>query len=67
MNNVYTLNYIVNRQIGKKGGKMVALIVDLRAAFNSVDRGELWETMRERGVREGLIERVVEVLQKTTG
>lgn len=35
---VYTLNYLANRQLGKKEGKMVAVIEDLRAAFNSVDR-----------------------------
>lgn len=57
MDNVYILNYIVNRQIEKKEGKLVALFVDLRAAFDSENRGMLLETMKKRGVREGLRER----------
>jgi len=44
----------------------VALFVDLKAAFDSVDRGIMYKAMRERGIREGLIERVREVLRETT-
>lgn len=43
---------------------MVA-IVDLRTAFDSVDRRVLIEAMRERRVRESLIRRVEEVLGGT--
>ena len=45
------MNYIINRQITKKGGKLVAFFVDLRAAFDSVDRSKLMDAMRERGVK----------------
>lgn len=48
MDNIYVLNMLINRQIDRKGGKMVALFVDMKAAFDSVDRGVLIETMRER-------------------
>lgn len=44
---------------------MVVLFVDLKAAFDSVDRGKLVEAMRERGIRIGLIDRV-EVLMRET-
>lgn len=44
---------------------MVAIFVDLRAAFDSVDRGELIKAMRKRGVREGLTERIEELLRET--
>ncbi|XP_011859447.1 PREDICTED: golgin subfamily A member 6-like protein 22, partial [Vollenhovia emeryi] len=53
------------RQLGRKGGKLVATFVDLRAAFDSVDRGVLLREMRGREVREGLVERVEEVLRET--
>lgn len=43
---------------------MVALFVDLKAAFDSLDRGILVNAMRERGVR-GIVERVVELLKET--
>lgn len=36
------------------------MFVDLRAAFDSMDRGELIKAMRKRRVREGLIERIEE-------
>jgi len=44
---------------------LVALFVDLKAAFDSVDRGKLMETMRVRGVREGIVRRMEQVLRET--
>jgi len=67
MDNIFVLNYLINRQIEKKGGKMVAVFIDLRAAFDSVDRKILLRMMRRRGVREGIIERVWEILRETKG
>lgn len=49
IDNIYTLNYLVNRQINIKGGKMIILFVDMKAAFDSVDREKLIETMRKEG------------------
>lgn len=63
--NIFVLNYLANRQIHKKGGKMVALFVDLRAAFDSVNREVLVRAMRKRGVRKGLVVRVEEFLRET--
>jgi len=65
VDNIYVLNYLVNRQLGREGGKVVALFVDLKTAFNSVDREVLIEALRERGVSEGLVERIEEVLRET--
>lgn len=48
---IYLINYLINRQVEKKEGKLVAMFVDLRAAFDSVDRGVLIETMRKKGKR----------------
>lgn len=47
IDNIYVFNYLVNRQLGRKKGKLVAFFVDLKAAFDSVDRGVLVETMKE--------------------
>lgn len=49
IDNIYVLNYVINRQLGKKKEKMVALFIDLKAAFDSVDREILVKAMRERG------------------
>jgi len=48
MDNIFVLNYLINRQIGKKEGKLIAVFVDMRTAFDSLDRGILLSTMRER-------------------
>lgn len=52
IDNVYVLKYLINRQIERKG-KLILVFMDLKAAFNSVDRKQISETMRRRGVREG--------------
>lgn len=65
MNQVYAFNYFVNRQLGGKEGKMTSVFVDLKAAFDSVHRGKLIEAMWERGVREGLIKRIEEMVKET--
>lgn len=42
MDNVYVINYLINRQLGK-GKKVVAMFIDFKAAFDSVDREVLGE------------------------
>lgn len=49
--NIYVLNYLINRQISKKNGKMLVLFVDIKAAFDAVDRGVLLEILRKNGVK----------------
>ena len=44
---------------------MVDFLVDLRAAFDSVDSGLLIEAIRGRGVREGLVERCEGIVRET--
>lgn len=42
----------------------MALFVELKSAFDSVNREVLLKTMRQRGIREGLVERVVKVMRE---
>ena len=65
MDNIYVLNYLMNRQVGRKVKRMVVLFMDLKAAFDSVDRGILVQAMRKRGVREGLVRICEEMLEET--
>lgn len=65
MDQVYAMNYLINRQLGKKRGKMITVFVDLKAAFDSIDREILIRAMRERGVGEKLVKRVDEMLRET--
>lgn len=41
------------------------MFVDFKAAFDSVDRRVLLDTMKKRGIRKGLIKRVGKVLRET--
>ena len=66
MGQIYVLNYVIGKQTRRGKGKLVALFVDLKAAFDTVDRKKLWEAMEKRGVREGLRERVKEIYRETT-
>lgn len=49
MDNIYMLNYVANKQISRKKGNMVALFADIRAAFDSVERGILIGMIRKKG------------------
>lgn len=56
--NIYVLNYAVNRVMQREGGRVWALFVDIKSTFDSVDRGVLWRALEERGVSEELLERL---------
>jgi len=47
IDNIYAINYLINKQLGRKREKLVALFVDLKAAFDTVDREVLMGAMRE--------------------
>ena len=65
VDHIYVLNYIIGKQVQMKKGKLVALFVDLRAAFGTLDRRTLWVAIEKRGVKEGLRERVREIYRET--
>lgn len=41
INNIDVLNYIINRRIESRKGSMTETIVNLKAAFDSLDREEI--------------------------
>ena len=53
VDNIFVLNYLANRQEAKKQGKLVAMFVNLRAAFDSVDRRMLLRALEKRGKEKG--------------
>lgn len=42
INNIYVLNYLINKQVIKKEGKIMVHFIDIKAAFDSVDREILY-------------------------
>lgn len=65
MDNVYVVNHIIKKELKKKAGKVFGFFMDLRAAFDRVDRRELWKAMERRGIRTGIVERVKEIYEGT--
>lgn len=53
---IFVLNYVVNRELGKKG-TLVVMFVDLKAVFDSVSRETVIGAMRGKRVRTGLVKR----------
>jgi hypothetical protein len=49
MDNVYILDHVTRNELKKERGRMYALFVDCRAAFEEVDTGKMFECTRERG------------------
>lgn len=56
LDNVYVLIYLVNRNLERRGGKLVAFFIDLKSAFDR-DREVLVRSLREWKVREGFGEK----------
>jgi len=63
IDNIYTFKYVVEREIAR-GSRVVATFVDLKAAFDSVDRGVLGRSLEERGVSARL-RRIMEIYEET--
>ncbi|XP_063911876.1 uncharacterized protein LOC135128721 [Zophobas morio] len=53
------------KELLKEGGRVYALFVDLRVAFDTVDRECLWECMERRRLSEKLIAAAREIYRKT--
>lgn len=64
IDNIYILNHIVQRK-NQKRGKVYALFVDLKAAFDRIDREKLWRIMEEKGINNKMIGRVKKMYENT--
>jgi len=65
LDQIYVLNYLINKRVAERKGKMVVTFVDMKAAFDSVDREILIQMMRKKKVRESLVVRCEEMLEET--
>ncbi|XP_024884072.1 uncharacterized protein LOC112462473, partial [Temnothorax curvispinosus] len=65
MDNVFILNHLVQREKKKEGkeSKVYALFVDLKAAFDNVDRKQLWSTLKDNGVNLNILKRLEKVYE----
>ncbi|XP_024891452.1 trichohyalin-like [Temnothorax curvispinosus] len=69
MDNIFILNHIVQREKEKNAAtwkdKIFAIFVDLKAAFDNVDREILWKIMEEKEVERSLINKIKEIYKET--
>lgn len=61
---IYVLKNACQHWMEKKGKVYVAFL-DLKAAFDNVDRGELLNILKEKNINEGLIAAVMSVYRET--
>lgn len=63
IDNIYVLNYIINRRIKRKKKRLTVLFVNSKAAFDLLNREESDHAMKKKGIREGLGKRVAEIFR----
>ena len=66
IDNIYALNYLVEKVINQPGGVLYAFFIDFSAAFDTIDRNLLWDKMQKFGISRGLIDRVKDIYKVTT-
>ena len=58
---IYVLNCMINREVRKRGGKLITCFVDLRAAFDKINRNLLIGRLKELEIEQNLRNRVAEI------
>lgn len=69
LDNMFVLNYIIQKEgeNKKESQKVYALFIDLKAAFNNVNRKKLWTIMEKKGIDKNLIGRIKGIYKETNG
>ena len=65
MDHIYTLNWIIEKELKNKGGKLYAFFADLRSAFDMLDREKLWKVMEKKEADKELTEKIKEIYEET--
>lgn len=63
--NIYVLNHVMQTRIARPRGKVYLVFIDLKAAFDKLDREVLWRAMEDLGLNVNTIRSVKEVYQET--
>lgn len=65
MEAIYVANFIISRQLNRKGGKVFLFFADLKVAFDYVDRRELERMLSVLRMNGKLKKAVMEILKET--
>lgn len=50
MDNIFVMKFTQSREKGLRKKNRYALFIDLKATFNKIRRGKLWNIMTEKGI-----------------
>lgn len=59
------MTHVVQREKEKEDKKVYALFIDLKAAFDNVDRNKLWDILKNKGVDAAITERIKKIYERT--
>lgn len=65
IDNIFILNHLVPREKKEKSKKVYAAFIDLKAAFNKVNRNILWKIMNDKGISKRIKRRLEEIYEET--
>lgn len=65
MDAVYTINYVVNKELSKKGRKIFAFFADMKSAFDKVNRKQLIKSMKKINIETNLRRKITEIYKET--
>jgi len=67
LDNIFILNHVLQRELRQGGGneKVYLFFVDLKAAFDRIDRNKLMEVLRRGGVKEELVRGIERIYKET--
>jgi len=65
IDNIYILKTAIEKAINKKEGKLFVFFMDLKAAFDKVKREKVWKVLRERGIKEELVQNIERIYKET--
>ena len=62
----YVLKKTIDEEIPREKGTVWAFMADMKAAFDKIDRRELWRSMERLEIDESLRKRIEELYEETT-
>lgn len=63
--NIFVLDHLIQREKREQVGELFAAFIDVKAAFDNVDRHKLWKVLEEKGISIGLINRIRRLYEGT--
>lgn len=65
IDNVFVLSHLIQREKIEKKDKIYMVFVDLKAAFDNVDRELLWDILDKKGISKGVTSRLKKIYEET--